>query len=217
MAGDLRVVYAARTMQDAYMLKNALEEEGIRAIVTNAVLEGGAGVDVLGWATLARVAVNEENEAAARQLAMEFDRAARPRTLDAEGAAELDSSERVQTAVAERALAGSWPRCPKCGAPRITRCPACGMSGTGFPPGDVQPDPPSPRPLLLCIQCDEPFLPEYAGDCEWCGHEFPDGFRPPEPVETESLSPALLAIVAAAILVVVRLFAYFAFLVRNAA
>jgi len=216
MAGDLRVIYAARTMQDAYMLKNALEGEGIRAIVTNAVLEGGAGVDVLGWATLARVAVNEENEAAARQIALEFDRAARPGSATDDAVAEEAPDERPGTTVSRDALVESWPRCAQCGAPRITRCPACGTSGTGFPPADMQPDPPSPRPLLLCIQCDEPFTPEYARDCEWCGHEFPDGFRPPAPAETEGLSPALLAIAGIVITIVVGLLVYFAFLLRNA-
>lgn len=218
MAGDVKVVYAARTMQDAYLLKNVLEAEGIRAIVTNAVLEGGSGVDILGWPTLARVAVNEENESAARRIALDFDRAASSRDRTAEDAAAADEAlgQRPDTAVSQEALVESWPRCPQCGAPRLTRCPACGTSGTGFPPADVQPDPPSPRPLLLCIQCDEPFTPQYARDCEWCGHEFPDGFRPPEPAEADQFSPALLAIVAIAIVVVAGLLTYFAFLLHNA-
>jgi hypothetical protein len=70
--------------------------------------------------------------------------------------------------------------------------------------------------LLLCIECDEPFTPEYAHDCEWCGHEFPEGFRPAEAPEPDHLSPALLTVAAIAIVVVVGLLVYFAILVEHA-
>jgi hypothetical protein len=227
MAGDLKVVYAARTMQEAHLLRNLLEERGIRAIVTNAVLEGGAGVDVLGWATLARVAVNEENAIIARQIALEFDRAISSQAR-AEAEAEViasaewagDVAGRLETGVRPETLPESWPRCPQCGAPRITKCPACGTSGSGFPPADQPADEPSDAsaavPLLLCIECDEPFTPEYAHDCEWCGHEFPDGFRPSAPVQGDEFSPGLLAVVGVTLAVVVGLLVYFAILLERA-
>jgi hypothetical protein len=222
MAGDLKVVYAARTIQHAHLLRGLLEEKGIRAIVTNTVLEGGAGVDVLGWATLARVAVNEENLAEARQIAIEFDRLTRPQ--DEEEATVDDSPQEApqpaDTTVRPGTLGESWPRCPQCGAPRITRCPACGTSGSGFPPADDSGEElaeaeQAPR-LLLCIECDEPFAPEYAGECEWCGHEFPEGFRPDRAAETDELSPGLLAVLGAALAVVVGLLIYFTILFGRA-
>jgi hypothetical protein len=193
-----------------------LEQEGIPAIVTNTVLEGGSGVDILGWPTLARVAVNEENATTAREIALEFDRSVSSRAqADATAAtSEEPAVERPQTAEAPE----SWPRCPQCAAPRITKCPACGTSGTGFPPADKTDEEPSDAaraPLLLCIECDEPFTPEYAHDCEWCGHEFPDGFRPAEPPEPDRLSPALLTMAAITVVVVVGLLVYFAVLVGN--
>jgi hypothetical protein len=221
MAGDLKVVYAAGTMQDAHLLKNVLEEQGIRAIVTNAVLQGGSGVDILGWPTLARVAVNEENAVAAREIAVEFDRSTSSQAkAAAEEAAEPlpgETARRRDMTVAQETLGESWPRCPECGAPRITKCAACGTAGTGFPPADKPEEEPSEASgrLLLCIECDEPFTPEYAHDCEWCGHAFPDGFRPADAAEPDRISPALITMAAITIVVVVGLLAYFAILVAR--
>jgi len=222
MAGDLRVIYAARTMQEAHLLKSHLEENGIRATVTNAGLEGGSGVDILGWPTLARVAVNEEDAAVAREIALQFDRAFADRAK-----AGSDEQEDWEEAAAEQARqtrdspplgaqSGTWPRCPQCNALRITKCPACGTSGTGFPQADPleagQSGQSAPALLVLCMQCDEPFTPEFAGRCEWCGHEFPDGFAPTVD-ESFDLSPALLAVVGIALALVVGLLVYFSYLV----
>jgi hypothetical protein len=224
MAGDLKVVYAARTMQEAHLLMSHLEENGIRAMVTNAGLEGGSGVDILGWPTLARVEVREEDAAAAREIALQFDR-----TISEGAKAETDEPDgeenparqggQAGAAVRVEARSGSWPRCPQCNALRITKCPACDTSGTGFPPADsidaAQDDEASPAPLVLCPECDEPFTPEYASACEWCGHTFPDGFAPAVLEQRFDLSPGLLAIVTAALAVVVGLLAYFAYLVGH--
>lgn len=35
-------------------------------------------------------------------------------------------------------LPPSWPRCPKCDAPRTTRCPICETTGTEFPEADAE-------------------------------------------------------------------------------
>jgi hypothetical protein len=223
MADDLKVIYAARTMQEAYLLKDHLEENGIRAMVTNAGLEGGSGVDILGWPTLARVAVNEEDAAAARQIALQFDRRFADRTKA--GGDESDDWEKSAAEQARQtrdapplgAQGGTWPRCPQCNALRITKCPACGTSGTGFPQADPleagQGDQSAPALLVLCMQCDEPFTPEFAGRCEWCGHEFPDGFAPPVD-DSFDLSPTLLAVVGIALALVTGLLVYFSYLVR---
>lgn len=110
----------------------------------------------------------------------------------------------------------SWPRCPRCGAPRITKCPACGTSGTSFPAADtLEGLPPVATPLLLCVQCDEPFSAEYAGTCEWCGYEFPNGFRIERPLEPERLPPPLLVLAGIALAVVIGLIVYFAMILSH--
>jgi len=105
MAGELKVIYAARTMQEAHLLKDHLEENGIRAMVTNSSLEGGSGVDILGWPTLARVAVNEEDAAAARQIALQFDRHFADRTKVGG-----DESDDWEKSAAEQADKRAMPR-----------------------------------------------------------------------------------------------------------
>jgi len=212
MIKNLKVVYTAGSLEEAHLLRNELEERGIRAIVTNADLQGGATLGLWGreWLCLPRVAVDEEHAPSARRIAAEFDRSLRARA--AEG--DRPSGEEVPIAPRWKNLSASWPRCPRCGAPRITRCPACGTSGTGFPPADtVEDEPPdAAASLLLCIQCDEPFAAEYAGDCEWCGHAFPDGFRPARPHKPERLPPALILMAALALAILIGLIAYFAIL-----
>ena len=61
MPDKTAVIYAARTMQEAHLLKDALIEAGIGATVINDLLQGGSGVDVVGWSTLSRVVVPEED------------------------------------------------------------------------------------------------------------------------------------------------------------
>jgi len=223
MAGNLKVIYAARTVQEAHLLMNHLGENGIRAMVTNAVLEGGSGVDILGWPTLARVQVREEDAVVARKIALQFDRAISERAKaetdepdDDENPAE--PARQGDAAVRVEAPSGPWPRCPQCGVPRITKCPACGTSGTGFPEADpldaTQSDGAPPAALVLCLECDEPFTPEYASACEWCGHKFPDGFAPAAD-EAFDLSPGLLAVVGVALAIVVGLLVYFAILLGH--
>lgn len=123
--GNLIVVYAAQTPQQGHLLKNLLAERGIRAIVTNDVLSGGAGVDVLGWPTQPRVAVAEEDAEEARRIAVEFDR-----TVTAEPDLAADAEATVD------AEDDDWPLCPRCGARRPTRCPICDTTGTDFPRSD---------------------------------------------------------------------------------
>lgn len=132
---DLTVVYAAGSAPEASLLVNQLAEAGIRAVVTNTVLEGGAGVDVLGWATLARVAVAKRDAPAARAIALEFDRTVAQRRA---GSSEGVSTAEVQPEAAASAAADTaeWPRCPQCHARRVTRCPICSTEGTNFRQAD---------------------------------------------------------------------------------
>ena len=61
MADKSTVIYAGRTMQDAHLLRNLLADEGIQALVINDLLQGGSGVDIVGWPTAARVVVAEQD------------------------------------------------------------------------------------------------------------------------------------------------------------
>lgn len=69
-------------------------------------------------------------------------------------------------------------------------------------PGPAPEVPSAAGPALICSTCDEPFRPQFARRCVWCGHEFPDGFGvdvvPGEPPEELSvrLIVVLLALVA---------------------
>lgn len=245
-----KVVYTARTMQDAHLLKNLLADERIRAVVLNEVLQGGSGVDLVGWATAARVMVAEKDAVRARQIAVKFDRkmASSPGKL-----------EGIQLPEEPPVVLDEWPRCPECDAPRLTRCPVCGTAGTNFLPADcdfiglpeldeaakasaacscgpdgcapaaaesaVAPvddhppvtddDEPEPRKtMLMCPTCDEPFEPQYPRRCEWCGHEFGDGYNvalaegPAEEVGSRAILVILGLLALAAGLV-----AYFMFIV----
>ena len=130
MDEDLVVIYAARTATDAPPLKHLLVEAGIPATVTDTVLEGGSGVDIIGWPTLARVAVAEKDAETARQMAMEFDGRIAATSLAPKG--EMPEGE------APASMPETWPCCPRCGARRVTKCPICGTSGTEFAEADPE-------------------------------------------------------------------------------
>lgn len=216
MADKLTIIYHARTVHDANMLKMVLGDEGIQAAVTNQVLESGSAVGATGVA-FASVVVNEVDVAAARPIVLEFDRQASARV----GASE----ETAPSAEEPPDVVHQWPECPDCDARRITKCPICHTSGTDFVEADPDylgiPDLPESAPAssgcggscgcgsapaasnvdqasaeeetatvareeeaepesvpytLMCSICDEPFVPEYPCRCEWCGHQFDDGY-----------------------------------------
>ena len=162
MNGKQVVIYRAGTAEEAHVLKNLLAEAGIRAEVTNDVLAGGAGTDILGWPSLAKVIVNQDDEPTARSMAIEFDRQA------------SQNNEVDELSPAE--LPDDWPTCPQCSRRRTTACPFCGTSGDHFQPADRIPEEAEEEEnddsLLLCSTCDEPFSPHYLPVCEWCSHRF---------------------------------------------
>ena len=119
------VIYAARDLQQAHLLKNELQRYGIRAMVTNEALSRGFGVECPSWGTLPRVIVDEKDAVVARQIALSHDK---------EGAQTIESQLPEPSHFEERPQA--WPHCPECGAPRPTRCPICKTTGTDFPESD---------------------------------------------------------------------------------
>jgi len=250
MSDNQTVIFVARSSQEAHLLRNLLAEEGINAMVVNAVLEQG-GIDLVGWATAARVVVAEYDAPQARQIAMRFDRAGAV-------AAETGRVEEQPETEAAPTIIDQWPSCPECDAPRSTRCPICGTAGSDFAPVDMgftwipKPDDASAaaacscgpggctpadsagdassidddasaaeedevdpfRTMLMCHTCDEPFTPEYPRLCEWCGHEFEDGFQVDLPAGApEHLDSRVIAVSAGLLALMVALGAYFLFLV----
>lgn len=164
-----KAIYVAANPEQAHMLKNALEEQGIAAWVSNEPLQVALGDLPAGMPTAARVMVDEENAEAARDIAMEFEDSKRR----GEGSAELTALDREHPEE-------SWPTCPHCSRRRHTSCPICETAGTEFEiafmpgaegEGEVATQAPG-KLLVLCPICDEAFRPKFPSRCEWCGHWF---------------------------------------------
>ncbi|MFP6757796.1 MAG: hypothetical protein VCC99_06195 [Alphaproteobacteria bacterium] len=125
----------------------------------------------------------------------------------------------------------AWPLCPGCSERRHTMCRICCTAGTDFPPADHEvvemvavhgldeggaADSPEPIErvlrMLMCSTCDEPFEPSYARRCEWCGHDFGEGY---EVVvrHTEPVAPRTIAVGVALVVAMLGLMVYFAVIV----
>ncbi len=203
MSQKQTVIYAAATVQEAYLLKDVLAEAGIVALVTNEVLEGGAGVDVIGWTTLARVVVGEDDAEAARRIALYFD-GAKDRLPD-----DLTEETNLTDHIDDRLIdsgAGEggesgvtidiWPRCPECDAPRPTKCPICGTIGSDFHQADPDfigtPDKGEPAEAASC-KCSSGGCSSghAAGEEEpvEAGEQSPDEFEEAEPVGLMLMCP----------------------------
>jgi|GEM_PF-2823403 len=228
MASEMRVVYEARTMPEALRLKERLLEAGIPAAIGNEFAEGETTSDVWGLPEPTRVAVEEAMAEAARRIAIQFDaevvqraeqEAAQRRPPDEE---EIEGREETGSLEGDEGLVAAgpveWPRCPACGAPRLTQCPACQTTGTEFRRAELPQGPEdgiAAGPLVICPECDEPLAPQYARCCHQCGHQFADGFDPhPQgqpPAEWATWRIVLAIVVFAAILAAVVI--YFASLV----
>src|SRR5207247_1201078 len=57
--GRLVEVYRAKNSPEAHLLKSALEDAGIRAVVEGDLLQGGLGEIPIGWTTSPRIMVAE--------------------------------------------------------------------------------------------------------------------------------------------------------------
>jgi putative signal transducing protein len=213
MANTHKVIYIAASVEQAHILKNALQEHGIFAYVTNDALQIAAGDLPHGQPTAPRVVVDEVDAEDAREIALAFDRAAQESAL-ASHDEQADDEDALDTEEASR-----WPRCPHCGRPRHTSCPVCETAGTSFPQafmpkeGDETGPDNAPRSLLvICPTCDEPFAPQFLARCEWCGHRFQDGreLPPPAPPAVSETNYRVWIVLAGLIIFVAATIVFFA-------
>lgn len=170
MPGQPTVIYSAASIQQAYLLKGLLEDQGILARVVNDSIQIAGGDLPLGWTAAAKVVVGDRDAAAARQLAEEFDWQTASQHLDD------DSREKTSDLQWE-----DWPVCPECGERRSARCPICNSSGSHFALADLQPSDNADRVLLVCPSCDDHFLPEWYRRCARCGYDFGSGIEMKSP------------------------------------
>lgn len=165
MANTHTVIYLAGTLDQAYLLRNALLEEGIFAYVTNDHLYVAG--DPCGLPTAPRVVVHESDADDARQIALDFEQSGRRPPLPRREPSSLTPGE--NSPPNENTLAGerppvtglserlpiiqrpgvfsdidaeladesplAWPTCPHCHRPRHTTCPICETAGSNFPRG----------------------------------------------------------------------------------
>jgi len=98
-------------------------------------------------------------------------------------------------------------------------CGSCGCAGETEEAADQadttqECDDAVPPRMLICPTCDEPFEPEYPRLCQWCGHEFPDGFEVDGTVTSpEQLNSRIIAAVLILGVLGVILSAWFLYLV----
>ena len=114
-----------------------------------------------------------------------------------------------------------WIPEPEDAAYRPPSC-SCGSGGCtpaadedASAPAADQPQPEQPAELLMCPTCDEPFPPQYPRLCEWCGHEFADGFAvdlPQGPIE--QINSRVIAVIVGLLVLAAAMVAYLIFIVR---
>ena len=206
MDRSLVTVYRAATLQDAYLLRNRLAEEGIEAVVDNAVLSQGSGVDLLGFPTSCRVSVAKEDEERALELAEEFEQAV---CGGCQGAAQQPDEPLPARP------APAWPVCPQCGAARSVVCPFCQATADCFPlADDFGGSTDAEQPLqLLCPTCDEPHEARFLPECGHCGYRF-SADEVPAPQEDRHFPAALYVGLAIVIGVPLAIVAYVFWLLR---
>ena len=182
---DLIEIYRAKNAQQATLLKNLLEDEGIDAQISNQSLGAGIGEALGGWSFAPQVLVRRRDVEHARALADDWDERLADKVKDELNEMEIDILH---------GKAQTWepPLCAICKEPRPAICPNCECTGTDFEPAEfLQADGSGgiltaedketeheidPKELrLMCTVCDKSFQPQYVRHCQKCGYDFGDG------------------------------------------
>jgi hypothetical protein len=180
-----QLVYSAANLQQAYLLRDMLIDEGISASIGNEALGGAIGELPMGPATAPQVLVPSEEFQTARQITLQWEAKTR----------RCAPHEPVIARQPER----PWPTCPTCHQRRLTSCPACKTAGDDFRQaylvapapvaGDREPQPPL---MVLCPICEDAFEPDFYRKCATCNHDFGDGVvvddSPIDPVSERSVA-----------------------------
>ena len=178
MSLDKQVIYTAAHSQQAHLLRQFLEDNGIVAEVWNESLQGALGDLPLVDSVAPSVVVSKSVAKVARELAMEW---------------ESDFGNKFEDEAENRRVIDAWPTCPQCDQPRNAQCPYCHVAGEDFGdaylPEDFGVEQMSlTEQLRVCLVCDEPTVPKFFKLCVSCGHDFGSGieFKPPPPPEEVS-------------------------------
>ncbi|WP_254508830.1 hypothetical protein [Anatilimnocola floriformis] len=105
-----------------------------------------------------------------------------------------------------------WPTCPQCQTARCARCQLCGAERDFFPQA-FQADE-NAGELRFCTSCDDVAQLQYFRECTKCGHDFGEGYTPPDEPPPEDHSRAmrvLMLLIAGAAIIG----AYFYWLLRR--
>ena len=84
---------------------------------------------------------------------------------------------------------------------------SCPAGGDGSPDHRSETD--WPELVLMCSTCDEPFVPEYPRQCEWCGHQFAAGYEVEPPARLEQVSSRAIAVVLGLLALLAGVMLYF--------
>lgn len=218
----------------------------------------GLGVGAITYFCLALISASPERLLslfnsgvyAALALTMVYSRSIRA-YLGEEDEAESHAAAPTASSGPGQPVSPDWPRCPECGAPRLTRCPYCRTSGTSFAKADHPPsaaafgagsevdvfhpaegsscscshagcgaeahpgeEPEDASGMCVCPMCDEPFHPDYLRQCEWCGHDFGEGFVAESlATQHEPVNVRVVAVMIGLVIFAVATLTYFALLI----
>ena len=201
MSRQPTIVYSADNVQQAYLLRSLLEDEGIAAQVVNDAIQIAGGDLPVGWTAAAKVVVPDDEAEQAREFVAQFDQQTRRRSRSVES--EDDST-------AEPVLWQDWPHCPDCLQSRSARCPTCRASGIDFPLADLPDTDDGEPPLLHCPSCDDTFRPQWYRLCARCGHDFGNGLEIQQKGSGSlDFSPRSIAVAGALLFLAMTALAYF--------
>ena len=200
MSRQPTIVYSADNVQQAYLLRSLLEDEGIcragcKRRHSNRRRRPACGLDCRPR-SLSLMTMEQ-----AREFVAQFDQQTLRHSRSIES--EDDSTD-------EPTVWQDWPHCPDCLQSRSARCPTCRASGIDFPLADLPDIDDGEPPLLHCPSCDDTFHPQWYRLCARCGHDFGAGLEIQQK-GTGSLefSPRSIAVAAALVLLAATALAYF--------
>lgn len=206
MDPSLEIAYKAGNAQQAAILKNILSDSGIDAFVTNIALTGVAGEVPAGWSSAPCVMVRQDDLAAARAIAEQFDEDISSKKSPTTTNEEVEEDEDVEGEGHEREP--TWPPCPQCSTVRRGRCPNCDAFDAYFSPAEYMLvdrkehvsqegasesfEVDSPADLFMCTVCDEAVEPEPLRFCDRCKYDFGDGLEITVPDRPPLNTPVVL-------------------------